>query len=500
MRACLPLALVLVSAVAPRPALAQGTRVIVERFRGPRGSTVRSALIRDFEANGVVVIDGDEERRARRELGYGRSLEPEEVVELARALNANAVIQGIVRRRRRRWRATVRVLNGMDGQELGDTRWTGRTARSLRAVRSTAFDRLSPYLGQARSPGPAQAAVPEGETPWWQRQDAEPTETPPVEEEEEETERWPQTRYDFIRISLLGGTLFRSMETPVRVYAAQRGIGTMDPASELIDETRRYVSGGIGHFELGGRFEIYPGAFDQAQGFPYLGLIIQFTHSAAVSSNGYDRMTDEPVTVPTNQLDLLAALRLRYRTGELRHEPELHLDAGWGMFNFDLGLNELQRVYLDTIIPPMQHGYLHLAAGAEYGIAPPYLTIGAEIGGRIGTNIGGDTRNVWGTLTSPSNGFLIGANARIEIPDLFDTFFIELNIRYFMFVTDFRGQVGCAIPDTCMGFMNPWEDRRLWEVWPITPGGTLDDVVGGPTGSVTDHYVRLQLAIGAGFN
>ena len=53
------------------------------------------------------------------------------------------------------------------------------------------------------------------------------------------------------------------------------------------------------------------------------------------------------------------------------------------------------------------------------------------------------------------------------------------------------------------GFVNPWEDRRLWEVWPVEPPGAgmadLDAVIGGPPGAVIDHYVRLQLAIGYAF-
>jgi len=490
---------------------AQGQRVVVQRFSGPRGAALRRRLISNLEENGVSVVAEGEVRAARQGLGFGRRLRGDQYTELARELGVAAYIDGRVRRQRRRgWSLAVRVRNAFDGEVLGTARWRGRRSRSLSSVRRNGYDRLSEYLSSAQSPGappqPAAAAVPAGETPWWQRRDADPTyERPPDDEEDEEesTPRATSTRYDAMRIWILGGTLFRSMESTVSVYASQRGLGPADPASETLTEIRRYQSGGIGHFELGGRFELYPGAFDDAQSFPYLGLIFELTHSIGVQSNGFDRMTGDPVAVPTNQFDVLAAARFRYRFSEARHEPELHIDAGWGSFNFNLGLQELQQIELDTIIPPMQHGYIHLALGLEYGIVPSYLTLGLEVGGRIGTNIGGDTRNVWGTDTGPSNGFVAQANLRIEIPEITNGFYIGLNVRYFMFQTDFRGQVGCAVASECAGFVNPWEDPRLWEVWPVEPPGAgmadLDAVVGGPSDPVIDHYVRLQLAIGYGF-
>ncbi len=505
-RALRPFALaLLVVSAAPRPSVveAQGSaRVVVQRFRGPRGGVVRRHLIESLEENGLTVVPEADVRRARRELGFGRRIEGAQYVELARVLGVSAFIDGRVTRRRRRWSLRVRVRNGYDGQELGDGRWAGRTASALAAIRRNGFRRLSDPLGRARGPSVSPASESGSEVPWWQRGDDEPLDIEPAERAFDDEERAPReaaTRYDAMRIMLLGGTLFRSMRTTVSVYASQRGISDPNPESAFVDEVRRYQSGGMGHFELGGRFELYPGSFDEAQSFPYLGIVLELTHSVGVQSNGFDRLTAAPVAVPTNQLEAFAGLRFRYRFGPARREPELHIDVGWGTFNFDLGLDELQQIELDTIIPPMQHGYLQAAIGVEYGVVPTYLTLGLEIGGRIGTNLGGDTRNVWGTETAPSNGLLLGASLRIEIPEIAQGVFIGINVRYFLFATDFRGQVGCAVAAECAGFIPPWEDDRLWEVWPVAPGGGASDIVGGPSATVIDNYVRLQLAIGYAF-
>ncbi len=489
--------------------------VIVIGVRGPQGSSVRRALVRDLERNGVTVVADSEVDAARDRLGVGRSLDDEQAVALAREVGAVAIVEGRVRRQRRRWSATLRVRNGFDGQVLGQEAWGGRTARALRGVGRTGHQRLAGYLAQGRAPGRAytQNPTPTGEVPWWERRDA--TAAPMDDERpgdrddrDDRGDDSPSTpversdRYAAFRVSLGGGTLYRGMSTRVRVYASQRGLNPAVPEVETIDEGRSYASDGIGHGELGARLEVYPGAFDDGQAFPYLGAVLAFSHSVGVQSTGVDRATGEDVPIGTEQLELLVAARFRYRFSDPRGEPELHLDVGWGMFQFNLALEQLQRVELATIIPPMQHGYVHVGAGLSYMVAPPYLTLGAEVVGRIGTNLGADTRNVWGTTTAPSNGFGLGVEAQVDIAE---GFFVGAQLQYFMFSTDFSGQVGCAVQSECDNvFMNPWEDRRLWEVWPVVPpqGGNppdLEAVEGGPLTPVMDNYVRLHLEVGWAF-
>jgi hypothetical protein len=506
-RSLAPLSLVLVLA---SPALAQeAPRVVVEPFGGPRGGAVRGDLVASLEENGVEIIGEAEVRRASERLGIGRRPSDEEYVQLARELRVSAFIDGYVRRQRRSWGASVRVRNAADGTRVGSASWGGRTAATLNAVRRNGHSRLADYLASTSVPGAAPAAQNTGgERPWYQQQaedPEEPGEDPNEDDPEEPRELAPaSTRYDAFRLALLGGTLYRFMDTTVSVYALQRMMPAADPARAFVDERRSYASGGIGHFELGGLAELYPGAFGD-QPFPYLGVVLSFTHSIAVQSNGINRNTGDNVAVPTNQLDFYVGARGRYRFGAERREPEIRFDAGWGTFLFELGLAELQLIELDTIIPPMQHGYVYLGAGFSYGIVPTYLTVGVDVGYRIGTNIGGDTRNVWGTRTAPSNGFEMGIEIKTEIPEIAQGIFATLRFSYFQFTTDFNGQVGCAQPNACSGYMDPWSDPRLWEVWPVTPPApgspraNVDDAIGGPRDAVNDNYIRLQLAIGYSF-
>jgi hypothetical protein len=488
---------------------AQARRVVVEVFGGPRGAAVRADVIRSFEENGIEIVPDEEVRAARERLSIDRLSEPEQYVALGRELSAHAFVDGRVRRARRSWSATVRVRNAQDGAELGDASWGGRTASSLNGVRRNAFARLSEHLNattapqaQPRRPPRAQVVLP----------DEIENERPPGDEPEPEPAPDPEpapssdTRYDAFRIALVGGTLFRWMNTPVSVYAAQRGTASCrvnaDPASETCEETRVYQSGGIGHFELGGLAEVYPGAFGD-QPFPYLGLVLALTHSIGVVTVAPDSTTGSAFGVATNQLDFYAGLRGRYRFGADRREPEIRIDLGWGLFHFNLDLAQLAMIQRQSLVPPMQHGYVHLALGASYGLIPTYLTVGIDVGYNIGTNTGGETRNVWGSETGPSNGLVLGLEIKTEIPEIVRGAFVALRFSYFQFTTNFEGQVGFADPDDS-GYMDPWSDPRLWEPWPVTPppAGTnadVNDVIGGPTGDVNDNYFRLQLAIGYAF-
>lgn len=508
---CLAILLLASAPVEAQPQPAQ--RVIVERFRGPRGSAMRRALVRDLEDNGVFVIDESEVRDASRRLGIGRRPTDAEYVDLARELNAVAILEGRVRRRRRRWIGSVRVRNGADGVELGTESWGGRTAASLSGVGRSGHARLSDYLAQARSPA-AVVAEP-GETPWYQRREVEAP--PPIEEPVEEAPpRAPSSRYEALRLGLGGGTLFRSMATRARVYSAQHGrvdcrtdpcrdTGTgevVDPATATFDQSRSYQSGGIGHFEPGLYGELYPGAFGD-QAFPYLGLLVSFSHSLGLKTNGF--LEADPaigVEVPTSQLELFVGARFRHLLGEGDGAPMLRLTAGYDYFTFDLGATELQTVERDTIIPPMEHGSLVIGAGIELVALPEWVFLTLDVAGRVGVSQGVTTRNVWGTDTGPSNGFSSAFELRVEVPDVVPgALFFAASVRYFFFVTDFRGQVGCAPGTDCSTYMDPWTDSRLWEVWPVSPpapGGVpdLDDVVGGPMETVFDHYVRLQLQFG----
>lgn len=479
-----------------------GQRVVVERFRGPRASHLREMLVEDLEGAGYTIVGEDELDRAARDLDVGRSPSDEDYVALARQLRASAFVSGTVSRARRSWRLSVRVRNGADGAILGSEGWGGRTQGAMDGVGRSGADRLREHLEAARAPGaasPAQAS--DGETPWYQRE----REEPPPEEIEEEVRAEPapsSSRFDSFRLSLSGGSVWRSMQAIATVYAVRRMQPAPDPATTLYDEERGYTSRGIGHAELGIEAELYPGALGD-QPFPYLGVLVSFRHSVGLSSTACRRTAaectgDGRIDVGTEQMDISAGVRGRYRFGNRRGDFEIMLEALWGMSTFTLDTAALQQIDLPSIIPPMEYQYVALGAGFQVSPVPDAFTIAARADWRPGVQIGPKTREVWGIDTGPASGFLVGLELRHDATWLAEGAFVALRAEYFQLVTEFEGQVGCAAPSGCPTLPpdQQYMDDNLWEPWPVDASGR---VVGGIADPVTDHYVRWGLYIGYAF-
>ena len=489
------------STLLPAAAAAQGQRVAVEGFRGPRASRVRSLLVANLEQNGYTVVGERELERAQRELGVGSRPSEDEYVQLGRELNVAAFVSGTVSRARRSWRLTVRVRNAADGQVLGSEGWGGRTTGAMDAIGRNGAARLREHLDRARAPGghpvPVTAAVaPRATDP----------ELPPtgdgIDPEEVAPPSDSSSRYDSFRLSVSAGSLWRSMNTTATVYAVRRGQPAADPATELLDETRGYTSSGIGHAELGVESELYPGALGD-QVFPWLGVLVSFRHSAFARSYGCRRTAPEcsgdgRVSIGTDQLDVQAGLRGRYRFGDRRGDFELFLDAVWGMSTFSLDPAALEQIDYDAIIPPAEYQYLGLGGGFEVAPIPDALVVALRAHYRPGLQIGAKAREVWGVDTEPASGFLVGAELRHEATWLAEGAFAALRFEYFQFQTTYRGQVGCATPGACPDLPpdQQYMDDNLWEPWPVDASG---NVVGGIRDAVTDHHVRWGLYLGYAF-
>ncbi len=513
----LSLALVLTVALTPSPLLAQrGTamarttqrqqqrqqqparqsvRVIVERFRGTRATPARNLLISNLSEAGYTVIPDSEIDAARSRLHLPTRMGADDYVTLARELNAAAILDGRVARARRSWNLTVRVRNGADGSILGSASWGGRSTSAIDGVGRTGAERLGEHLRAAQAPPNQQQQT--GDPQWYESGYHEDAETP-VDDEDPTPEPEPSEtdRYDTGRIAISGGTLWRSFGTIVDVYAGQHG--GSDP-SAIVQQERVYSSAGIGHFELGAEGDIYPGAFGD-QPFPYLGLVASFRNSVGLSSTA---PSSDPVqgdvSLPTNQMDLRIGLRGRYRVGPRRGDFMLFADFGFVMSTFTFGVDELAEIQRASILPPMEYQSIEIGVGFDVAIVRDALSISAYGRGRIGAGIGVQTRNVWGIETSPANGFLFGVELRHDATWLARGAFASFRFDYFQYITQFRGQVGCY--DMCEPVANPWEDRSLWEVWPVAdPTDPNSRVTGGAQDPVTDHNVRWGLYLGYAFD
>lgn len=470
-------------------------RVIVERFRGTRASTARSLLVQDLTSAGFVVIPDAEVDQAAEAAGFSGRLTDDQLVELARTLRAAASIDGRVARARRAWSLIVRVRNGADGSVLGSESWGGRSTSAIDGVGRTGAQRLDGYLRAARVPAETHvAAAPRHYEPVDE-------EVPNDDEGEDEEEPPPSDtdRYDTGRFMLSGGTLWRSLATTVDVYAGQHDAGSATPEA-IVQQDRRYYSAGIGHAELGGEADIFPGAFGD-QGFPYLGFLVAFRNSAFLSTTAPVDGTDETISLPTNQFELRVGVRGRYRVGPRRGDMMLFADAGYSLSSFTFGTDELAQVARAFIVPPMDYHSIELGLGFDVAIIRDALSIALYGRGRIGVAIGGMARNVWGSDASPANGFTAGLELRHDATWIARGAFASVRFEYTQYITRFRGQPSCFMPtDTspsCDSSSEPWNDRSLWELWPVNNEGR---VVGGPQDPVPDHYFRWGIYAGYAFD
>ena len=499
---------------------AQAARVAVERFAGPQGGSIRGVVVRDLESHGIEVIDQSEVNSAARELVGRINLRDDDYAVVAQRLNIKAFVDGRISRERRRWSVRVTVRNGADGLRLGTASWGSRTVGALRGASRRAYERIAEYLDIAVAPSgagptpeqPDPIVAPEGEVPWYERNQDETQEEEEDEEEEDEDEEVVPGRYAKVRFAVLAGTTSRSMSTTALVdprlrtpFPAVLDVdGDGNPRNDLIAEPREYESGGLGHFELGIGAELYPGAFLEEPVVPWLGLAFHYRHSVGLKTNGNRCLAaqepagatarcdgDPVVPVGTSQSELYVGPRADINLGEGRRGPNVSIDVGYGQFTFELDPDDLSALDRINIIPPLRYRYVHLGLGTRYDFHD-YFGIGAMFAYRLGLGVGNDARRIWGGTTSSTSGFTVGVDLRHPMSYLEDGIFVTLGIQFSRFSTKFRGQTACRNPDATG--MCPSTD--LWEPWPEAQEGGAAVVIGGIPDTVQDNYFRLALAIG----
>lgn len=463
----------------------------------------------------------------------------ESLLRVAEDLDLSAYLSGAVRRARRSWTLTVRVRNGRDGEELLRRSVTRRTTTALIAAQRGFFREVRSTLTNARSPiptPPLQDAPPEeplhgvpsgpsphleadpGRNPAWvadpQRQGAEPLhrDAPgnvpgPRERTSSDDPAPPPTSrdpndYSWLELTLLGGTQFRSLQGTAIVTndcSPSAGPGCREQGgTPAIAEAREYQSDGIGHGQIGGRLQFFPGAIGEQDSFPWLGVVLEArtsvllsTERCRVRARGFDPCgTDDVFDLSTQQTELYGGLRLRKHWAEVPGVPELYADVGYGMFSFAFDYGQLQTVELQSVVPPMRYSYLQLGAGLSWGIVPPYFRLGLRGSYRLGFSVGQEAQEVWGRDTGGATGLGLGVDLISEAPYLVDGLFFQVSVDFFRFSTEFRGQTQCAFL-ACIPGTDPWER------WPTETGS--GNVIGGLREPVDDEYLQVSLAAGYRF-
>jgi len=484
--------LVFIPLLLASPVLAQapgGTRVAVERFRGPQSGALRNALVQNLQDNGVDVIPLDDVRDKAREL-FGRTrMRDDDYPEVAQALGLTAFIDGRVSRQRRRWGLRVRVRNGADGMVLGTARWGGRTVGSLRAIRRNGHRKLDQYLQLASPPAPPEPEQPPppdpNAQPWYQT-----GEELEAEAEEEVEEPSTRPRHDGIRVGLLIGALSRSMNTPVTVDSTLRPGAPEGP----VPEVREYQSGGLGHMEIGVTADLFPGAFLEEPVAEWLGVSFSFRNSVLLETSGpacdpaFEPIDGMPGrcpagggTVPIDSLqrEYYIGGKVDYGIGSgAAGGPWIQVDLGYGRFLFDLDVDDLALLDRPTIIAPMDYSYLHVGGGVKLGLHDMVL-LGARFAYRQGFGIGDAGKQLWGVGTSGFRGWQVGADLIHHMDWASERVYATLSVEYFRFRTEFSGPPACYVVDG-EGLCN---NGSLWE--PVT----FQE-------AVNDNYLRLGLTLG----
>ncbi len=497
------LALALCAAGAAAPAHAQSPQIAVERIRGPQGGRLRTLLVRNLENHGLVVVDRSRvEEAARGATGRRRLNDDDDYAIVARELNLKAFIEGRVARVRRNWTLRLTIRNGADGLRLGTVRWTGRTLGALRSVGRNAHRRLRELLALATAPAPPAPRPIEpapGETPWYRRGTAQQPEAAASgdEDEEESTDAATPPRWSGLRIGLLAGTLRRSMSAEAFVDPTFRTPFTPGAPAR---ETREYRSAGLGHLELGFHAALFPGALLPDPVVPWLGLLVRFRHSAGLSSEGPSCLpaqeprgaegrcpTVDVVPIETSQQDLFLGARVDGNLGDDRRGPWVTADLGWGRFSFELAPRDLALLDRTFIVPPLRYDYVHVGAGARYGVHE-LVQLGARAAYRIGLGLGTEAKSIWGEDSTFTGGFQVGLDLVHYLSYLTDGLFATLSFEFFRFTTKFRGRTQCRTP----GPDNLCDPYELWEPWPETDG----EITGGIPDPVKDDYLRLSLTVG----
>ncbi|QQR91616.1 MAG: hypothetical protein IPJ88_07810 [Myxococcales bacterium] len=346
-------------------------RIALIQITGSESNSIKEALRTNLASQpGLAMVSDPELSNSARTLNLEQVDGPytgTDLPKLAQSLGISAFIEGQVSHARRKWTLELTVRDSV-GDISGQAYWSGRTLAALKVVKKDGYSKLAGYLTQAMQSSAslgssngasANTSVSAGGA-WWQSSN-----------EEKKTYSGPTQDFHALRINVLAGSLYRSMKTLVLTsFALSRPL-----------EQRYYKSRAPGNMEVGLEAEFYPLAlpFASLPKFPYLGIVTSFSYGLFLNGTACEVLSvpgapcdaGDLKDIQTTQWEFLAALRGRYRFGKSRFDPEIQLDAGFGMFTFAFNMDdllELSGLNPAAVVPPMRYRYLHVAVGGSYGL------------------------------------------------------------------------------------------------------------------------------------
>ncbi len=327
-------------------------RIVVLEFEGPGSARARVGAVRALgKRPNAELVPKDDFRDAAERLEA--DLEQDELTAPATELQVAAVVDGTVTKKGRRWTASVRVRNGLDGAVLGEAQFRGRNPGTLgRAIERGFEKKLGEAVATAEAPEPPEPVV-EDTAPKTRRRRAK-------KDDAEEDEDRPVA----VEFAVLGKLFSRELSYNDDLFDMLRGYSlNAGPALKL-------------------ELRWYPGAHFTGGVLAHAGIDVQYETAFALDSV---RAADGE-EFPTSSQAFSAGLRIRVPIKE--HELSVLGAYGGHSFKIEPSGPAMPGAENTPEIPQVDYRFvkiglesrIHLIAGLSLMVRGAYLYI-LETGG-----------------------------------------------------------------------------------------------------------------------
>ncbi len=407
-------------------------KVVIFNFGGPGGARARRGVIRAM-AQQVTFVRVDD-FLAEGDMAGVNPIRGKGLVTTCTRMKVDAVIKGKVRRRGKRYKVTVSVVNGGTGERLGRRAATVRGSRKVIRAGRAIGKQLLPLLEDAAHLSIKPVA---------------PVKPKPAPVFKPRPRKVKKKKKSALTLDGLFD-LSVSMGIAMRNYHLEGA----DPALD-----RKYEGGVYPEFNL--RLDLFPLAPFMRNFARNIGLSVGYTRHLTVSTTMTTQAQGE-VEVDTGSQELLLDLMVRWPIFDKPTSPVILGHAGWGMRHFTLGPNH--------ILPSFKYNFVRFGLGGRIPLTTPLIALEAGFDLRPLLAVGQEAIDAFG---QKEGGFSWSLRAGISGRTSLGLFY-GLMFEYLRFSTDFAGR---------------------WDIDPkITPSPLVRK---DPTGG-SDGFIRFLLTVGYG--
>ncbi len=415
----MPLSFACAALVAPAPAAAQSRapRIVVATFSGERAAVTRS-MVASVLANHVGEIEIASQgayTAAATRVGAGERLDEATAMALARELQVDALVTGVLERQATAWRLRLRVLRARDGRSAASASWEFERPEELSALGTEIWEQLhgafvvDPSITRTATPPPT--SRPSGPEP--NSTEPAPTEPGAAEPVSPAVGDAPTPGLGWLWIQAGGGLAGRVWRIPLLGETTPRGYENT-AYGELRADVAAYYR--LNRNRLG------------------VGVEAALSIPLGLSSQGRNT-SGRTVPIPTSALELQfgAALAMRPTNGGL-----MRAFVGMVYHQFDLDTSTLSP---EMRLAPVTYVGLRVAGeGTLPIVARREVEFGVIFGGELRfVALGSEVKEAFGVNPSATLGFGawfgLGFRADRAAPGLG----FRLTAEFMRYATDFAG-------------------------------------------------------------